>query len=129
MVLLPWIPVLIRGLVSQTGALFIPLSKVQHENFAATQVPKRERTRIPEKRKYNFYKTSVHFFGIEKFEPKILQISVFKIYGKINFVGMERKKEERLQNSLSLGLIPTFVIILWFHVKQELFSPTAAFLI
>lgn len=82
MVLLPCIPILIHGLVSQAGALFIPLSKVQHENFTATQASQRERMWIPGKRKYNFYKTSMHFLGIAKLEPKILLISVFKIYRK-----------------------------------------------
>lgn len=40
---------LIHGLVSQAGELCITLSKVQPENFTATQAPKRERMWIPER--------------------------------------------------------------------------------
>lgn len=43
----------------------------------------------------------------------------------MNFIGMDNK-EERKQTFLSLSFISTFVIILLFHIKQELFSPTAA---
>lgn len=74
----------------------------------------------------------MHFFGIEKFGPKILQISLFKNLWK-NYIDMVKKKEERIQTYFSLSFIPIFVIILLFYEKQELvclfFFSTAAFLI
>lgn len=73
----------IHGMFSQAGPFFIPLSKTQ--NFTATQVAKRERMWIPEKRKYNFHKTSMHFLDIAKLEPKILLISIYKICRKNEF--------------------------------------------
>lgn len=68
------------------------------------------------------------FLDIAKFKPKILLISVFKIYRKKEFC-RNGKKEVRKQTSLYLSFTPTFVIILLFHIKEELFSPTAVFLI
>lgn len=71
---------LIHGLVSQTGALFIPLSKIQNKNLGATQVPKRQRTWILEKRKHNFYKASMHFFGIEKFTQDFTNLGIQNLW-------------------------------------------------